>query len=330
MTKTHKHQHTIPRVYLSSWLEPYTPSGQTAAIHIVTKENKEVRRKSPKKSFTSNDRYTVHLRDGERNLDVENYLGRIEADFNGVLLAVRRWQNLSTMHRAKLAVFTAAMMGRAPAQSDSFRRQLQPLEEIIEKAGTPDQAKELLEYIQNHPAHYTTATIEASAPMLFNMVSSILITNDATGFITSDNPAVMFNPNAYKLPPYYRPPGLATIDVEITLPLTPNHLIVYTHRRHFPFYQLVNMKAVDELNRRTWAHANQEVVSKTGMVKDIWSQAGEPPKDAWNPESDPVLSKQPKFDESIPFAEELRQSTLSHEYWRSRTWLPPESLPKRR
>ena len=121
------------------------------------------------------------------------------------------------------------MMGRAPAQSDSFRRQLQPLEEIIEKAGTPDQAKELSEYIQNHSAHYTSATIEASAPMLFNMVSSILITNDATGFIASDNPAVMFNPYAYKLPPYYRPPGLATIDVEITLPLTPNHLIVYTH-----------------------------------------------------------------------------------------------------
>jgi hypothetical protein len=330
MTKTHKHQHTIPRVYLSSWLEPFTPPGQRAAIHIVTKESKEVRRKSPTKSFTSNDRYTVHLSDGERNLDVENYLGRIETDFNGVLQAVRDRRNLSTMHRAKLAVFTAAMMGRAPVQSDSFRRQLQPLEEIVEKAGTPEQAEELSDYIQNHAAYYTTSTIEASAPMLFNMAPSILMTNDATGFITSDNPAVMFNPNAYKLPPFYRAPGLATIDVEITLPLTPKHLIVYTHRRHLPLYQLVDMKAVDELNRRTWAHANQEVVSKTGIVKDIWSQPGEPPKDAWSPESDPVLSKQPKFDESIPLAEELRQSTLSHEYWRSRTWLPPDLLPKRR
>jgi hypothetical protein len=301
-----------------------------AAIHIIAKESKEVRRKSPTKSFTSNDRYTVHLKDVERNLDVENYLGRIESDFQGVLQAVRNRQNLSTSHRAKLAVFTAAMMGRAPVQSDSFRRQLQPLEEIVEKAGTPEQAEELSGYIRNHAAYYTTSTIEASAPMLFNMVSSILITNDATGFITSDNPAVMFNPNAYKLPPYYRPPGLATIDVEITLPLTPKHLIVYTHRRHLPFYQSVDLKTVDELNRRTWAHAHQEVVSKTGIVKDIWSQPGEPPKDAWNPESDPILSKQPRFAESIPAAEKLRQSTLSHEYWRSRTWLPPESLPKRR
>ena len=84
MTMTHKHQHTIPRVYLRSWLEPYTPAGQMAAIHIIAKESKEVRRKSPTKSFTSNDRYTVHLKDGERNLDVENYLGRIESDFQGV------------------------------------------------------------------------------------------------------------------------------------------------------------------------------------------------------------------------------------------------------
>jgi hypothetical protein len=316
MTKTHKHQHTIPQVYLRSWLEPYTPAGQTAAIHIIAKESKEVHRKSPTKSFTSNDRYTVHLKDGERNLVVENYLGRIESDFQGVLHAVRNRQSLASSHRAKLAVFTAAMMGRAPVQSDSFRRQLQPLEEIVEKAGTPEQAEELSEYIRNHAAYYTTSTIEASAPMLFNMVPSILITNDATGFITSDNPAVMFNPNAYKLPPFYRPPGLATIDVEITLPL--------------PFYQSVDLKTVDELNRRTWAHAHQEVVSKTGIVKDIWSQPGEPPKDAWNPESDPILSKQPRFAENIPAAEKLRQSTLSHEYWRSRTWLPPESLPKRR
>jgi Protein of unknown function (DUF4238) len=328
MTKTHKHQHTIPRVYLSSWQEAYTPPGQKAAIHIVAKETKEVRRKSPTKSFTSNDRYTVHLKDGERNLDVENYLGRIESDFYGVLQAVRNRQNLSVFRRAKLAVFTAAMMGRAPVQSDSFRRQLQPLEEIVEKAGTPEQKEELSEQIRNHAAYYTTSTIEAAAPMLFNMASSILITNDATGFITSDNPAVMFNPNAYKLPPSYRSPGLATIDIEITLPLTAKHLIVYTHRRHLPFYQLVDLKAVDELNRRTWAHAHQEVVSKTGIVKDIWSQPGEPPKDAWTPESDPILSKQPKFSESIPAAEQLRQSTLSHEYWRSRTWLPPELLPK--
>ncbi len=95
-------------------------------------------------------------------------------------------------------------------------------------------------------------------------------------------------------------------------------------------YQSVDLKMVDELNRRTWAHTHQEVVSKTGIVKDIWSQPGEPPKDAWNPESDPILSKQPRFAESIPAAEKLRQSTLSHEYWRSRTWLPPELLPKRR
>ena len=330
MTKTHKRQHTIPQVYLRGWLEPYTPAGQTAAIHIIAKESKEVRRKSPTKSFTSNDRYTVHLKDGERNLVVENYLGRIESDFQGVLHAVRNRQSLTASHRAKLAVFTAAMMGRAPVQSESFRRQLQPLEEIVEKAGTPEQAEELSEYILNHAAYYTTSTIEASAPMLFNMVPSILITNNATGFITSDNPAVMFNPNAYKLPPFYRSPGLATIDVEITLPLTPKHLIVYTHRRHLPLYQPVDLKTVDELNRRTWAHAHQEVVSKTGIVKDIWSQPGEPPKDAWTPESDPILSKQPRSAESIPAAEKLRQSTLSHEYWRSRTWLPPELLPKRR
>jgi hypothetical protein len=65
MTKTHKKQHTIPRSYLASWLEPVTPPGQTPAIHLISKEDQSVRRKASVKTFTETDRYTVRLKNGK-------------------------------------------------------------------------------------------------------------------------------------------------------------------------------------------------------------------------------------------------------------------------
>ena len=82
------------------------------------KNDRTVRRKSPEKTFTETDRYTVMLRDGTRHLEVENYLGDIENDFQGVIRAVRANEALTLRHRAKLATFTAAMLGRSKKQGD--------------------------------------------------------------------------------------------------------------------------------------------------------------------------------------------------------------------
>src|ERR1700674_3290723 len=113
---THKKQHTIPRSYLAAWVEPVTPSGQTSAIWRISKDLSSKRRKSPEKSFTEVDRYTIHLEDGTRDLTVENSWARIENDFLDVLKAIRRRDPLSATQRSKLSIFTAAMMGRSKKQ----------------------------------------------------------------------------------------------------------------------------------------------------------------------------------------------------------------------
>ena len=68
------------------------------------------------------------------------------------------------------------------------------------------------------------------APLLLQMHMSVLVTDSELGFITSDNPCVWFNPTLHRLPPFYRSPGLAQQDIEVSLPLSPNHLLFITHR----------------------------------------------------------------------------------------------------
>jgi hypothetical protein len=110
--------------------------------------------------------------------------------------------------------------------------------------------------------------------------SVILVTNDETGFITSDTPCVWFNPSLYKLPPFYRHPGLGQKDIEVTLPLTPRHLLTISHHR-YPRYVTINSKAVDEFNRRTRFHCAEEFVSWKGETQPYWFDPGREPEDTW-------------------------------------------------
>jgi hypothetical protein len=68
-------------------------------------------RKSPKKTFVESDRYTVLLKNGERDLRVEHTLDQIENHFSGVLRRVQRREKLTMRDKAKLAIFTAVSIG---------------------------------------------------------------------------------------------------------------------------------------------------------------------------------------------------------------------------
>jgi len=326
MTKTHKRQHTVPRSYLSSWIEPYTPPGQTSAIHLISKDDKAVKRKAPEKTFTENDRYTVHLKDGTRDLAVENYLGSIESDFQGVLRAVRERLPLGRLHRAKLATFTAAMLGRSKPHGDHMLNQLQSWQERLAEmeqsmGAKPSTSQDLAAYLKDYPAKYVVLTIETAAPILFSMNLTIFTTDEASGFITSDNPAVMFNPEAYKFPAQYQSPGLMQADVEVRLPLTPRHLAIYSHRTDLAPTIPLSREYLDEVNRTAWHLADQFVVSKTGEINPFWFSERARPEDAWNPDDAPDIDPT-SADLAEQISAQFEHAKAFHDGWRRRVYLP--------
>jgi hypothetical protein len=280
-----KKQHVIPNCYLKAWCDPHTPNGQTPYIWRIARDGHSKKNKSPEKSFTATDRYTITLPDGARNLVVENTLDGLENAFVSVRKRIVRRENLTTRDRVTLCMFTAAMRSRTIRAGNHWQKTAQRVHEMVssmEKQHNvePKLSRQTGRMVETAPQYLVMTMLEIGTPLLFEMEMSVFITNDEHAFITSDSPCVWFNPMAHTFPPFYRSPGLAQKDIEVTLPLTPHHMLFISHSKH-PFYIDVGQRFVDEVNRRTRAHCAIEFVSWKGETRSYWFEKGTLPADAW-------------------------------------------------
>lgn len=118
--------------------------------------------------------------------------------------------------------------------------------------------------------------INAEFKLYTKMQMSILNTEDEVGFITSDNPCVWFDCEAYKRPPAYRAVGLGYKSIEVTLPISPKQVIIISHVP-LPLYVSVPMKTVDSINRKTRFYADKHYVVNKNFKNDLWFKVIEPP-----------------------------------------------------
>jgi hypothetical protein len=281
----HKKQHVIPNCYLKAWCDPLTPTGQTPYIWRIAKDGSSKKNKAPEKSFTATDRYTITLPNGDRDLVVENTLAGLENAFVSVRQRIQRGQELNARDRATLCLFAAAMQSRTIRAGDHWRDTTQQIHSIVSSLEQqhniePKTSLQTGKMVETAPQDFVMTMLEIQAPMLFTMEMSIFVTNDDLGFITSDSPCIWFNPKAHTFPPFYRSPGLAQPDIEITLPLTPHHLLFISHQKH-SFYVSVDQKVVDEANRLGLAYSTKEFVSWKGDTRPYWFESGTRPDDAW-------------------------------------------------
>lgn len=280
-----KRQHVIPNCYLKAWCDPVTPPGHTPSIWRISKDGSTKKRKSPEKSFTSTDRYTVTLPSGERSLVLEDTLSALEGQFVSVLSRIRRRERLNAVDRAHLCMFAAAMHSRTMAQGEHWRKQMAQLHEMVEAMERahgmpPGKSLTTAKMVDRAHVDIVIMSIMQVTPMLFEMPMSILVTEDPAGFITSDVPCIWFNSKLHTLPPFYRSPGLAQRDIEVRLPLTPQHMLLISHQELEPYIS-VNPKMVQELNRTTRFSCYEEFISWKGEVDPFWFSEREMPDDAW-------------------------------------------------
>jgi hypothetical protein len=300
----HKRQHIVPKSYLSAWLEPVSPPGQERALWRFAKDGTGKHRKSPKKTFIESDRYTVFLKNGERDLRVEHTLDQIENDFSRVLRRLHRHEKLTSLDRAKIAIFTAAMLGRTRKRADHWKNIWEQLRGMVasfegdvadrKASGTIDPNEPLAagavrvsrekidEFLVNSHPEYLIETIEISAPILFAMDLSLYSADDELGFLTSDEPCIIHNPTAYRYHPMMRSPGLLQRDIQVILPLSPHLLIAFSHTPTYPRITPLKREHVNGINRMIVWSATKEVISWTGALRDEWfAPAGPLPVDAW-------------------------------------------------
>jgi hypothetical protein len=279
-----KNQHLIPNCYLKAWCDPSTPDGQEPYIWLHPAEGGEPKRKSPRKSFTETDRYTIQSPDGDRNLRVEDTLADIENKFVDIREKLEKHQPIFAGEHFLLCAFLAAMSSRTKAAGDqmagvweSVRSQAKNL---AKAHGSELNSEQLDDAVRNANANLVEATLQVVTPMLFRLHLGMFYAEDRGAFITSDHPCVWHDPDMWKRPPAYRSPALCYPNVKILLPLSPKSLLMFGHDQNYAESRRADKKFIDEVNRHIRFSSHEYFVTQDGHTNPFWFEERGLPADA--------------------------------------------------
>jgi hypothetical protein len=305
--KTHKKQHYVPRTYLAAWVDPQKPEKMDDYVWRFTPNGEPAGRKAPENLFTETDFYTIPMPDGTRNLEFEHGLSGLETAFTSLRSKLDRLHVFDDpVEITQLLAFIVAMFGRTRSHRDFQRSQWRPLLEMIEsnerqfgdgRPGPPIspnadagsvsvESSEVRDFIERPIQTLLPIYMEKMLPILFSMDLAILVTDTKPGFVTSDDPVVMYDPTAYRRPPFHRDVALMSEDTEVTLPLSPRQLIILNWKG-VSGHCTAPANVVDDYNHRTVAHADQYVIVNANEKREEWFNERELPGDAWEKAHDP-------------------------------------------
>jgi hypothetical protein len=240
-----KKQHWVPESYLKTWIDPNS-THSPGYLWKFSKDGKTCKMKSPKNVFSESDFYTNYLPDGSRDLSLEAKLSLFESNYSQIMrLKISQNKSLTVEEFANFFLFIAAMLNRTKSQRDHHKKEWGKLLKVmkdVEKSAKSSPSKNPLihshdrkstaltideaEKIRNAPLQKTLLSLtEATAQILIRMNFNILNTSAKLGFITSDNPCVVFDPEIYNRPFPMRALGLGYPSVQVTFPLSPQQMI---------------------------------------------------------------------------------------------------------
>jgi hypothetical protein len=280
-----KKQHVVPNCYLKAWCDPATPAGHEPYIWIHPADGGEPKRKSPKKTFTETDRYTIQSPSGDRNLHVEDTLANIETEFVHIRQRLESVQQLSAQDFFLLCAFVAAMCSRTKPAGDNWATTWDTVRSQAKRLaldhGTIFDSPQLDDAVLNASGRYVQITLKVLTPMLFHMRSGIYYAENRGTFITSDNPCVWYDHDSFRRPPVYRSPALSHPNVQILLPLSPRSLLLLSHDGKWAGYFRASEQFIDEVNRLIRFNSHEHIVTHDGQSKDAWFEERGLPADAW-------------------------------------------------
>ena len=312
----HKAQHYVPRCYLQRFCDPASHPGLEPYLWVASKEGKLFKR-APKKVAVQS--YYYSFVDDENNLhhDVELHLAEIEGKADPIiekLIAGAEPDSLARDERKALSMFFAYMCIRAPRFRAHWERQLGSLTRLVGQVAASNKAyfKEVMQKLKDEGHMDPDADIEelrqfvisgkyevSSSPVVslkvildladpvayeindFNW--RILRAKDMARFFTSDAPLTMISTT--DLPALWGI-GWQSPWMEALLPLSPTTALLIS-QHHPSGTEEVDFSSVQEANRRTAAHADEQVYSHNPIdAAELNLPFG---WNGWKPLSDDVL-----------------------------------------
>ena len=278
-----KRHHTVPRCYLENFTD------KEGYVWVLDTKDKIFSVK-PKNILVEKHFYTITLKNGEKSLFIEDTLANIEGAYASIFAnKISKDLFLTDEERAKVSIFIAALMLRTKPFRENTRKMFADLKETMgewgkqfEKlkdnpeamrmaAATPSSGETITMsdvdgYLENYKEEHSVGVLThlpKVAQLIFNMKWSIWKSaND--GFVTCDDPVVMLRPASIKK---YGPralgsvPGLEYPDVELTLPLAKDRLLLAGWILNNDSYVDVENDMADKMNYRTITHSSERVIA---------------------------------------------------------------------
>jgi len=295
--KQQEQQHTVP----GSYLENFTDGN--GYVWVLDTDDKIFKVK-PDNILKERHFYSLSGNDGEKDMSIENTLAAIEGDFINVYRKkVAKDLFLTKEERITVSVFVAALMTRTRPYRDhlkNFLEQIKDWMEDWEKPPMPEEKKRTIEAIPSsgratidletlkyglarfdeHHSRSILCSLSHSVATIYHMKWSVW-KNESHGFVTSDNPVVLLRPASIKkfgVGTFDSAPGLRWKDVELTLPLSKDRLLLAGWILDNDSCIEVNDEFVKNLNHRTITHSRDRVIASSKVrVEDIKKRYTEKP-----------------------------------------------------
>lgn len=271
----YKKQHFIPVSYLRAWCDPLTPKDQEPYVWVVSKDGKEISRKAPKNVFSGTDFYTVYDENGDRYIELEHELKKIEDDFLYVRNKLRDHQLITDDNLRALASFVVTAFTRTKYQKRDQGEIWEELLDIYQSLGFQRNRPSLYEQVvqlRKQPMPYFLFNfIRITLPVLMRMNLTIIETSRKPGFITSDNPVLWIDPSILLSNHPLTFFGLGSPTLEILMPISPYQMMIFswTEREN---YILDNSepRMVDEINKMIVGFSEEDVIMHHNKPNLSW------------------------------------------------------------
>jgi len=269
-----KSQHIVPACYLKEFVDPFTPKGQDPYVWIFDSSGKNPKRKAPENILKQNEFYTITMPDGTKDRSTEEYLSTIEARYASIFRKkIKKYLPLTEEEHHSLCEFTFAMIFRTQKTKQNIQDFLDKLIEITKQLEAAHSlANSKSQELRRHAIDAHSLNLVSLIPkngMILKEMSLAFLCVPELGprFITSDNPANLFNPQLQwqKM----SSPGIVQQSVEITMPLSPK-IALFMSWQNYKGYATISAAQTNEINRMTRHFANEKIVSSTRKTNLIW------------------------------------------------------------
>ena len=308
--KQQEQHHTVPGSYLENFVDE---NGHVWVLDI----NDKIFNTNPGSVLKERHFYSLTGSDGKKDMTVENTLASIEGDFVSVYREkFAKDLFLTDEERVAVSVFIAALMTRTRPHRDHLKSSFEELKSWMEDWETHPMSEEekktleaipssggatmdletLKEGLKNFDEHHSTSILRSlshTAALIYHMKWSIW-KNDKYGFVASDDPVVLLRPASIKkfgAGTFGSAPGLKWKDVELTLPLSKDRLLLAGWILNDDSYIEVDDDMARNLDHRTITHSRDRIITSSKIkAEEIKTRYSEKPYKMKMSSKTPVLN----------------------------------------